>query len=257
MSFEPPSPPLQINDLPRGPVLVIAPHPDDELAGPGGVLLRHAAQGDDISIVVVFDGTLGDPRGRYAGQDYKAIREGESRSVAREFLNTGDVTFLGFMDGVTEGNVDDIYPDLPPDPRDKRRVLIDGLARHLQAQVERVKPRVLYYPWVGEVHTDHWACGLAIERLRAHRPDLFTSCAVMGFEVWSTLTPSCIVEITEVMDRKIEAIRRYESQMAYAPLDDILRGMNQYRAMLLPWNEPCSTRYAEVFTGSFEAGGPV
>lgn len=254
MSFEPPPPPREVRELPRGRVLVIAPHPDDELAGPGGALLRHVAQGDQVSVVVVFDGTLGDPQGRYAGQNYKGIREAESRGVARDFLKTGDVTFLGFMDGVTEGNVDEIYPNLPPDPKDKRRVLIDGLASHLEAHIERVQPRVLYCPWVGEVHTDHWACGLAVERLQIHRPDLFTSCSVMGYEVWSTLSPSCIIEITDVMDRKMAAMRRYVSQMDYAPLDEILRGMNQYRAMLLPWEADCSVRYAEVFTGSFDLG---
>ena len=36
-------------------ILVIAPHPDDETLGCGGTLLRHKANGDEISWVIVTD----------------------------------------------------------------------------------------------------------------------------------------------------------------------------------------------------------
>src|SRR5262245_13400417 len=37
-------------------VLVVAPHPDDELAGCGGVILLHAAAGDQVTVLHVTDG---------------------------------------------------------------------------------------------------------------------------------------------------------------------------------------------------------
>jgi len=40
----------------QGPVLVLAPHPDDEVLGPGGALALHCAAGDNVSVVIVTDG---------------------------------------------------------------------------------------------------------------------------------------------------------------------------------------------------------
>ena len=37
-------------------IAVIAPHPDDELMGPGGTLLRAVANGKDITVVFLTDG---------------------------------------------------------------------------------------------------------------------------------------------------------------------------------------------------------
>ena len=38
-------------------VLVLAPHPDDEVLGCGGAIARHAAAGDDVHVVVVTRGS--------------------------------------------------------------------------------------------------------------------------------------------------------------------------------------------------------
>ena len=45
----------------RGSVLVLAPHPDDEIIGVGGTLALHARQGDRVHVVVAFDGAAGLP----------------------------------------------------------------------------------------------------------------------------------------------------------------------------------------------------
>src|SRR5215813_11785029 len=37
-------------------VLVVAPHPDDEVLGCGGVMARHAAAGDEVHVIVVTRG---------------------------------------------------------------------------------------------------------------------------------------------------------------------------------------------------------
>ncbi|MCB9832229.1 MAG: PIG-L family deacetylase [Planctomycetes bacterium] len=249
MAFGPPSMPRVLSALPAGPVLVIAPHPDDEMVGPGGTLLRHADQGDPIHAVIVFDGSLGDPERYYEPRDYVALRQAESRGVLRDFLGCEDVVFFGFVDGVTEGNVDAIYPGLPSDPDEKRRVLIDGLAARLEAEIERVSPRSLYYPWIGEVHADHWGCAAAVRQLARNRRDLLGEVALLGYEVWSTLLPEFLVDVSAVFARKREAIARYVSQGRYVDLAGVVAGMNRYRAMLLPYVGPGGERHAEAFVG--------
>ena len=39
-------------------VAVIAPHPDDEVLGCGGVMARHAAEGDEVFVIVVTRGVV-------------------------------------------------------------------------------------------------------------------------------------------------------------------------------------------------------
>ena len=47
-------------------VLVIAPHPDDEVFGCGGMLAHHAAQGATVRVLVLTDGAGGAPEGAVA-----------------------------------------------------------------------------------------------------------------------------------------------------------------------------------------------
>ena len=48
---------------PRGSVLVLAPHADDESLGCGGAIVLHHRQGDRVKVVFATDGAAGDPLG--------------------------------------------------------------------------------------------------------------------------------------------------------------------------------------------------
>ena len=84
-----------IDGLPER-VLVIAPHPDDEVLGCGGVLALHAMRGDRVRVVVLTDGA--------AGGDAEA-REAETRAAAT-VLGLEQVEFLGLEDGGLECDPD-------------------------------------------------------------------------------------------------------------------------------------------------------
>ncbi|MCA9320102.1 MAG: PIG-L family deacetylase [Planctomycetes bacterium] len=251
MSFRPPELPDIVLDPPRGPVLVVAPHPDDEMMGPGGTLILHARAGDPISIVVVCDGSLGDPDGQFPREGYTDRRERETREVAQRFLATDDVHFFRFADGITEEDVDKVYPNLPPDPDDKRRALVHGLSTHLRGHVQRVRRRVGYYPWAGEFHAAHWGCGMAMENLMTNEPALFEETDVLGYEVWSTLVPDTLVDVTSTFETKLEAIRCYETQTHYVDYSRVVGGLNLYRGMLIPGPE---LNHAEAFKGKYRGG---
>src|SRR5258706_2559089 len=63
-------------------VLVIAPHPDDEVIGCGGALCRHADRGDRVSVVFLTSGELG--LKRLPREEAWAIREREATAAAAE-----------------------------------------------------------------------------------------------------------------------------------------------------------------------------
>lgn len=249
--MKPPELPAFVATPPAGPVLVVAPHPDDEIIGPGGTLLLHAERGDAISIVTVFDGAQGDPDGKFPREGYVERRAAETARVAADWLGGAGVTAFSFPDGLGEEDVDKVFGGLPDDPEEKRRALVAGLASHLQARVEATSPRTVYYPWSGEFHPDHWITGAAMESLVANRPDLFEGVSVMGYEVWSTLLAETVVDVSTVIERKLDAIRSYETQCAYVEYAEVIRGLNLHRGTLLPGNE---ARHAEAFRGHYVGG---
>jgi LmbE family N-acetylglucosaminyl deacetylase len=78
-------------------VVVIAPHPDDEVAGCAGTLMRHREAGDSVCIAVMTDGC----RSRALGFDATAMvdqREREARAVARSL--GARLCWLGLREGV-------------------------------------------------------------------------------------------------------------------------------------------------------------
>ena len=250
MGFGPPDFPDIVTEPPHGKVLVVAPHPDDEIMGPGGTLLLHARANDPIAVIVVCDGSLGDPDAHYDPGEYPTLREAETRRNAKKYLGTEDIVFFRFADGVTEDSIDDIYPDLPPDPDDKRRALVHGLSTHLKAQIVRVLPRIIYYPWVGEFHADHWGTGAAVANLVRNEPELFEGVSLLGYEVWSTVVPETLVDVTSCFADKLAAIQGYETQNRYVDYGTVVGGLNRYRGMLVPGP---GDHFAEAFVGRYRS----
>jgi LmbE family N-acetylglucosaminyl deacetylase len=198
-------------DPAAGAVLCFAPHPDDEVIGPGGVLARHALQGDRVRVVLATDGTAGDPDGRFGtAEELRELRRGESRAGLEE-LGVGDVTFWGYPDGCVV-TADDV----------------EGIARRAAEEMQAFGPETVYLPWSGEGHPDHRALfagvGLAIDRVG------FAG-EVLGYEVWTAMDPDVVIDITAAAERKRAAIRCYTTQLAYVDYEHVIFGLNAYRSL--------------------------
>ena len=80
-------------------ILVVAAHPDDEILGCGGVLARHAAEGDTVHVLIVAEGATArdserDPRGRKP--ELTALRAAASRAAAA--IGAEEPRILGLPD---------------------------------------------------------------------------------------------------------------------------------------------------------------
>jgi LmbE family N-acetylglucosaminyl deacetylase len=90
-----------------------------------------------------------------------------------------------------------------------------------------------------EIHPDHWALGVAIEAaLGRYQPGVADFC----YEIWATVQPSHVIDISAVWDRKHKAIEQYESQLRYNDYLRMMEGLNAYRTIYLP-----SARYLEAY----------
>ena len=204
---------------PRGRVLWLAPHPDDETLGGGGTLALHRAQRDPVRVIFATDGGAGDPAGHYPPDRYVALRREEARRAA-EALGGLDLEFWPYPDGTLAGVAD----------------LDDRLA----AAVAGYRPDVLYYPSAREGHPDHRALGLGVEALHAAGR---LPAPAYAYEVWTPLEPTHVLDVTATIGRKRAALEAYPSQLRYNDYRPKILGLNAYRTITLP----APAAYAEAF----------
>jgi LmbE family N-acetylglucosaminyl deacetylase len=202
-------------------VLVLAPHPDDEAIGCGGAICLHRQHGDPVRVAFLTSGEQG--LGDLPAAEVHAIREAEARAAAA-VLDVDRIDFLRLPDQGLDRN-------------------LERGAGRLVELVTEARPDLIYLPHPGEAHPDHEAVlpmiRLALTRLPAGvaRPEL------RGYEIWSPMTRFGWVEdISEVMDRKLQAVRCYRSQLRLFRYDIAIRGLNRYRGILA-----AGSRYAEAF----------
>jgi LmbE family N-acetylglucosaminyl deacetylase len=188
---------------PRGRVLCLAPHADDELLGAGGTLCLHAEQGDPVAVVVSFDGRLGLPPGADP-----ALRRREALAGGAH-LGLVDYTFLDHPEG-----------------HEPTAAELEQAAAGLAALLVERRPDIVYAPWPGEEHVDHRAAArVAVLALAASG---FRG-AAFGYEVWTPLTPEHVVDVSAVFARKLAALREHASQLAHTDLVRIAREHGQRR----------------------------
>jgi LmbE family N-acetylglucosaminyl deacetylase len=198
-------------------VLVVAPHPDDESLGCGGVIGLHVARGDRVAAVFRTSGELG-LKHRPCAEAWR-VREAEAEAAAA-LLGLHALSFLRRRDWYLGED-------------------IEATAAALRLLLRQQEPQLIYLPHEREWHPDHRVC------LSVVRTALAGNAAppLRAYEVWTPLQEYGHVEdITGTMARKLQAVRCYRSQLAGFRYDRAIRGLNQYRGALA-----ARCRYAEVF----------
>ena len=183
-------------------LMVLAPHPDDEVFGCGGLLALAAAQAVPVQVIVLSDGA--------AGGD-AAEREQECRAAAQALgycRQQGDLQFWRLPDRA-------VVPDA-------------ALVQRLALAMRHGRVDWVLAPSPFEIHPDHRAvCLAAIEACRI-------APARLGFyEVGQALMPNCLVDISAVLARKQRAMQCFASQLALQDYGEHITALNRYRAYTL------------------------
>lgn len=178
-------------------LLAIGVHPDDVELGCSGTLLKHLSLGQQVGILHLTQGELG-TRGT------KEIRLSEAAEAAR-ILGVNLLDNLEFEDGFFKND------------REHQLKMISVIRRH--------QPDIVLANTLDDRHPDHgragWlteeACFLAGLRMietthngapqKAWRPK-----AVYHYIQAYEHTPDIVVDISDFMGRKMEAVRAYKSQ---------------------------------------------
>ena len=180
-------------------VLVIAPHPDDEVLGCGGTIKKHINSGDEVYLCEVTKSYTPD-----FPEDFVKIEMEELKEAAKSL-------------GIKETFLLDL-------PAVKLDILVGQkrLNDLLWEVVQKVKPKVVYIPFYGDINQDHrWISEAA---LVAVRPKPGSSVEkILIYEVLSEtewgppstvpFVPNVYIDISSTIKDKLKAMECYKSQL--------------------------------------------
>jgi LmbE family N-acetylglucosaminyl deacetylase len=190
--------------------LVVVAHPDDVDFGAAGTVARWTDAGDEVVYCLVTDGQAGGFDPTVARDEMARVRRREQTEAAKR-VGVTELHFLGYPDG-------SVVADL-------------ALRQDLARVIRQVRPdRVLTqspqrrYDRIYASHPDHLAVGeaaLCAVYPDARNPFAFPELVDEGLEphvvpeVWLMAGPAAdvYVDITDVFERKIEALLCHESQL--------------------------------------------
>jgi LmbE family N-acetylglucosaminyl deacetylase len=211
-------------------IIVIAPHPDDEVLGVGGTLMRRKAEGAKVAWLIVTRINLHD------GLDDKRVgqRADEIKRIAKLFN----------FDSVFELN----FPTTELD-----RVPMNDLVGAISNVFKDFEPEEVFVPHPSDIHTDHrvvfdavasctkWFRYPSVKRLLAYETLSETD---FGLNVGQAFRPNVFINIEPYLDNKLQAMSIYSSELGQFPFP---RSHEAIRALALIRGAASGFKAAEAF----------
>ena len=212
-------------------ILVIAVHPDDETLGCGGTLLKHKANGDEIHWLIATD-----------------IKESEGYGISTIKKRNKEITKIEDLYGFTSVN----KLDLSTTKVDEYGM--SELITKISSVINKVKPDTIYLPFKGDVHSDHkyifdaaYSCTKTFRYPFIKKIYMMETLSETEFSLSTkedSFVPNVFVDISEFMDKKIELMNIYESEIGKHPFPRCERNM---RALATYRGATSNCNYAESF----------
>lgn len=219
-------------------VLIVAAHPDDEVLGCGGTILKHISRADSVRILIMAEGlTSRDLTRDSVGHKEELARLHESSAQAAKCLGAEGTRLCSF-----------------PDNRMDSVDLLD-VVKEVEKEIEIFKPNIIYTHHAGDVNIDHRVTHDAV--VTACRP--MPGCSIetlLFFEVLSStewqspspdriFAPDWFVDIGDKLDKKLDALHCYASEMREYPHSRSYEGV---KALAAYRGISAGCEYAEAFS---------
>ncbi len=184
-------------------ILIVAPHPDDEVLGCGGTIKKLSSGNNEVYVLIMSRGK------KELYSDDRILNVRREALEAHRLLGVKETRFMDFP-----------APELD-------LISVSELSGAIYSQIEEIKPQILYLPHRGDIHKDHQAVFDA--GLVASRPvggnsinEIFTYETLSETE-WAppypndVFIPDTFVNIADEFETKLDAIRCYKSQLREFP----------------------------------------
>lgn len=224
-------------------ILAVGAHPDDIDIGCSGTVAKNVAEGNDVYYLILTDGSKGSEDPKISSQELTKIRRAEQQKAA-DTLGVKKVFFFNFVDGELENT-----PEL--------RKQIIKIIRSIKPTTVICWDPTLYYDENRSFvnHPDHRVGGEAtmdcvypFARNARTFPELLDegleSHVVEELLLINFSKANYFVDISKVIDKKIEALAKHASQF---------RDIKKFAEMIKNMNQTAGKRakpkkkYAEAF----------
>lgn len=184
-------------------IVIIAPHPDDEILGCGAQIKKHVESGDQVYVLVMTKGTP---------KFYSAERIENVRNEAREAHR---------LLGVEETFFEDFHaPELDTYP-------LSAISGAIKVFIDKLGADMVYIPHRGDIHNDHRvvynaalvACrpvgDYGVKEIRAYETLSETEWAApFGDEAF---IPTIFSDVSDFFEAKLKAMSCFKSQVKAFP----------------------------------------
>lgn len=194
-------------------ILIVAPHPDDEIIGVGGFMAKAIGTGNKVDVLYLS-----------SGDSIEDIREQEAEAVC-DYMGVNSHYFLRLKDNTFKVSAETI--------------------KHTIDSIQKSQPDLIFCNHKNDADFEHRIAYQLINESfwRYNQSAKRRAKGLILYEVHKPLqTYSLVEDISAQIDKKMEALSLYKSQLIKSRLDLAIKGLNQYRGLL---HENCE--FAEVF----------
>jgi len=187
-------------------ILILAPHPDDEVIGCGGLLLKYTKQCD---VICLTDGRYGDEQ--LQTNEVIEIRKKEFESVMQK-LKINNFKLLNIEDS----KLKDAYNSFK--------------------KIDFKNYNYIFIPNNLDQHPDHKAVFELV--LKAYKENLISkNTKIAMYEVWGALAiPNYFIDISDIKKEKRNIITMYSSQIKHIDYATKILSLNKYRGIMVGKN---------------------
>jgi LmbE family N-acetylglucosaminyl deacetylase len=208
-------------------VLVIAPHPDDEVLGCGGMIAKYSKQEDKVYLCIVTKACTPDWSEEFIENRKKEVAK------ANKILGIKKTYFLDYHT---------VKLDTIPQKE---------LNEAIYKVVKEVNPDILYIPHKGDLNKDHrliFEASLVAARPVNHKVKRILSYETLSETEWGQsiepFIPNVYIDISEIFEKKIEAMKAYESELKEYPHP---RSLEIVGALAKKRGSEVGAKFAEAF----------
>lgn len=212
-------------------VIVVSAHPDDEILGSGGTLLKHIENGDEVAWLIITN-----------------VFESQGFSKERICLRQEEIEKIKKMVGFSSVFKLD-YPTMSLDSSS-----INSLIPKISTVFNEFKPEVIYVMNRSDAHSDHrvtfdavFACTKSFRYPFVKNVLMYECISETEFAPAlpeRVFQPNYFVDITKHFGKKLEMMKVYESELSEHPFP---RSLMNIKALATFRGASVGVEYAEAF----------
>jgi len=212
-------------------ILIVAPHPDDEVIGCGGTIAKYSRKGDEVFLCIVTKAYKPDWSEEFLKNRPKEIEK------ANKILSIKKTYFLDFptakLDTIPQKELNDSISNI----------------------VKEIDPEIVFAPYEGDLNKDHRLIFEAV--LVATKPKPGSSVKrLLSYENLSetewgrSLTkkmfiPNVYIDISDTLKEKLGAMKAYKSELKESPHP---RSLEIIEALAKKRGSEAGLKFAEAFS---------